>query len=123
MQTLEYREDVFPEQPPAGPFFANLGGFLLVLMLGFARIEPGPGDPQTWCKRAASCCLRDGVQSKLIAFGSGAERGGSRLRKEKATQSWNQSSTLRPVAFRRCHASQPRMRGDIAVLRVPTTPL
>ena len=24
MQTLEYREDVFPEQPRAGPFFANL---------------------------------------------------------------------------------------------------
>jgi hypothetical protein len=26
-QTLEYREDVFPEQPRAGPFFANLGAF------------------------------------------------------------------------------------------------
>jgi hypothetical protein len=26
MQTLESREDVFPEQPRAGPFFANLGG-------------------------------------------------------------------------------------------------
>jgi hypothetical protein len=52
-QTLEYREDVFPEQPPAGPFFANLGGFLLGLMLGFPRIEPGPGDPQTWCKKGS----------------------------------------------------------------------
>jgi trehalose/maltose hydrolase-like predicted phosphorylase len=50
MQTLEYREDVFPEQPPAGPFFANLGGFLLGLILGFPRIEPGPDDPQNWCK-------------------------------------------------------------------------
>ena len=29
-QTLEYRSDVFPEQPQAGPFFANLGGFLMV---------------------------------------------------------------------------------------------
>ena len=27
LQTLEYRKDVFPEQPPAGPFFANLGAF------------------------------------------------------------------------------------------------
>jgi hypothetical protein len=50
MQTLEYRKDVFPEQPPAGPFFANLGGFLLGLILGFPRIQPGPDDPQKWCK-------------------------------------------------------------------------
>ena len=50
MQTLEYRKDIFPEQPPAGPFFANLGGFLLGLILGFPRVQPGPADPQEWCK-------------------------------------------------------------------------
>jgi hypothetical protein len=50
MQTLEYRKDVFPEQPPAGPFFANLGGFLLGLLLGFSKIQPGPDNPQDWCK-------------------------------------------------------------------------
>lgn len=50
MQTLEYRKDVFPEQPPAGPFFANLGGFLLGLILGFPKIQPGPENPQDWCK-------------------------------------------------------------------------
>jgi trehalose/maltose hydrolase-like predicted phosphorylase len=50
MQTLEYRKDVFPEQTPAGPFFANLGGLLLGLILGFPRIQPGPGNPQDWCK-------------------------------------------------------------------------
>jgi trehalose/maltose hydrolase-like predicted phosphorylase len=50
MQTLEYREDVFPEQPRAGPFFANMGGFLMVLMQGLPRIEPGPGEPETWLK-------------------------------------------------------------------------
>ena len=49
MQTLEYREDVFPEQPRAGPFFANMGGFLTGLILGFPRIQPGPGDPADWC--------------------------------------------------------------------------
>ena len=49
LQTLEYRKDVFPEQPPAGPFFANLGGFLLGLILGFPNIQPGPGKPQDWC--------------------------------------------------------------------------
>jgi protein-glucosylgalactosylhydroxylysine glucosidase len=50
MQTLEYRKDVFPEQPEAGPFFANMGGFLLGLILGFPRIQPGPEDPREWCK-------------------------------------------------------------------------
>jgi hypothetical protein len=50
MQTLEYRKDVFPEQPPAGPFFANLGGFLLGLILGFPKIQPGPDTPQAWSK-------------------------------------------------------------------------
>jgi protein-glucosylgalactosylhydroxylysine glucosidase len=49
MQTLEYREDKFPEQSRAGPFFANLGGFLTSLILGFPRIQPGPTDPETWC--------------------------------------------------------------------------
>ena len=50
MQTLEYRKDIFPEQPPAGPFFANLGDFLLGLIAGFPKIQPGPADPQGWCK-------------------------------------------------------------------------
>src|SRR5258705_2823691 len=50
MRTLEYRKDIFPEQPPAGPFFANLGGFLLGLIAGFPKIQPGPADPQEWCK-------------------------------------------------------------------------
>jgi trehalose/maltose hydrolase-like predicted phosphorylase len=51
MQTLEYRPDVFPDQPRAGPFFANLGGFLLGLLTGFPGLQPGPGHPQTWAKR------------------------------------------------------------------------
>jgi len=47
-QTLEYRSDRFPEQPMAGPFFANMGGFLMSLLLGFPRLTPGPGDLSTW---------------------------------------------------------------------------
>ncbi|HEX2654168.1 MAG TPA: hypothetical protein VHN11_11025, partial [Xanthobacteraceae bacterium] len=54
MQTLEYRKDVFPEQPAAGPFFANLGGFLLGLIQGFPKIQPGPDSPQDWCKGAVT---------------------------------------------------------------------
>jgi trehalose/maltose hydrolase-like predicted phosphorylase len=52
MQTLEYRPDVFPDQPRAGPFFANLGGFLIGLLTGFPGLQPGPGDAQGWAKRA-----------------------------------------------------------------------
>lgn len=51
LQTLEYRADVFPEQPRAGPFFANLGGFLSALLLGFPGLRPGPGDPGAWAGR------------------------------------------------------------------------
>jgi trehalose/maltose hydrolase-like predicted phosphorylase len=51
-QTLEYRADVFPEQPAAGPFFANLAGFLMGLLLGFPGLRPGLGDPSSWPQRA-----------------------------------------------------------------------
>lgn len=50
-QTLEYRKDVFPEQPPAGPFFANIGGFLTSLLLGFPALRPDLGPPETWPRR------------------------------------------------------------------------
>lgn len=46
-QILEYRPDRFPEQPRAGPFFANMGGFLSSLILGFPRLEPSSQAPQT----------------------------------------------------------------------------
>ena len=51
MQTLEYRPDRFPEQPPAGPFFANIGGFLTGLLFGFTGMCIGPGEPGSWMRR------------------------------------------------------------------------
>jgi hypothetical protein len=51
LQTLEYRADRFPEQPQAGPFFANIGGFLTGLLFGFTGLEPGPEDPAQWARR------------------------------------------------------------------------
>ena len=51
-QTLEYRSDAFPEQPQAGPFFANLGGFLMGLLLGFPGLFPDARDPDNWARRA-----------------------------------------------------------------------
>lgn len=51
LQTLEYRADRFPEQPQAGPFFANIGGFLTGLLYGFTGLEPGPDAPEAWSRR------------------------------------------------------------------------
>jgi trehalose/maltose hydrolase-like predicted phosphorylase len=51
LQTLEYRPDRFPEQPQAGPFFANIGGYLTGLLFGFTGLNPGPGEPQSWAER------------------------------------------------------------------------
>jgi len=53
LQTLEYRPDRFPEQPQAGPFFANIGGFALSLLLGFTGLRPDDGDPSLWPRREA----------------------------------------------------------------------
>ena len=50
-QTLEYRPDKFPEQPRAGPFVANMGGFLMSLMLGLPALRPNAGDVETWAER------------------------------------------------------------------------
>jgi protein-glucosylgalactosylhydroxylysine glucosidase len=53
-QTLEYRRDRFPEQPIAGPFFANMGGFLMGLLFGFPGIEPNAGKIEDWSRRRAT---------------------------------------------------------------------
>jgi trehalose/maltose hydrolase-like predicted phosphorylase len=50
-QTLEYRRDKFPEQPIAGPFFANMGGFLMSLLFGFPGIEPNARKIEDWPQR------------------------------------------------------------------------
>ena len=50
-QTLEMRPDREPEKPNAGPFFANLGGFLSSLLFGFPGIEMSEGAPETWPSR------------------------------------------------------------------------
>jgi trehalose/maltose hydrolase-like predicted phosphorylase len=51
LQALEYRADRFPEQPQAGPFFANIGGFLTGLLFGFTGLKPGLGDLESWAER------------------------------------------------------------------------
>ena len=50
-QCLEYRPDHPDSQVKAGPFFANLGGMLMGLMLGLPGIVVDEGDPQMWPRR------------------------------------------------------------------------
>jgi trehalose/maltose hydrolase-like predicted phosphorylase len=47
----EYSPKVFPDQKRAGPFAANLGGFLSALLYGLTGIGLSLGDPGTWCRR------------------------------------------------------------------------
>ncbi len=49
--TAEYDPRVFPEQEIAGPFTANLGGFLMCCLYGLTGLQLGLGSPQTWCAR------------------------------------------------------------------------
>ncbi|MEA2676432.1 MAG: hypothetical protein QOJ81_573 [Chloroflexota bacterium] len=50
-QTLEYSPAHDPDQTRSGPFFANMGGFLTSLTLGFTGIRIGPAEPETWPSR------------------------------------------------------------------------
>jgi len=49
--TAEYDPKVFPEQQRAGPFTANLGGFLTSCLYGLPGIQTGSGSPEKWCTR------------------------------------------------------------------------
>jgi hypothetical protein len=51
LQTLEMSPAKFPDRARSGPFFANLGGFLMSLVFGLPAIRVGPGDPSTWPSR------------------------------------------------------------------------
>jgi hypothetical protein len=73
LQTLEYRQDVFPEQPPAAPFFANLGGFLYALLMGFLGICPGPAPFSEW-GGGPLFFRKAGKRSKWIGYGCAASQ-------------------------------------------------
>jgi hypothetical protein len=51
LQTLEQSPTKFPDSPRSGPFFANLGGFLMGLIYGLPGIRLGPGPVETWPAR------------------------------------------------------------------------
>jgi len=49
--TTEYDHRVFPDQEVAGPFTANIGGFLTSCLYGLTGLRIGEGDPASWCSR------------------------------------------------------------------------
>jgi hypothetical protein len=65
--TTEYDRTRFPEQPVAGPFTANLGGFLLGCLYGLPGLRLGDGEPDSWCSRPVVMPLGwDGVEVERI---------------------------------------------------------
>jgi len=64
----EYRPDRFPDQPVAGPFYANLSGFLLACMYGLTHVRLGPGLPASWCHEGPVVMptLWDGVEIERV---------------------------------------------------------
>jgi hypothetical protein len=49
--TLEYSPTAFPDHSRAGPFTANLGGFLTSCLYGLTGMQLSSGDPSTWFRR------------------------------------------------------------------------
>jgi hypothetical protein len=49
--TAEFSPKVYPEHTIAGPFTANLAGFLTACILGLSGMRIGPGEPESWCMR------------------------------------------------------------------------
>jgi protein-glucosylgalactosylhydroxylysine glucosidase len=49
--TAEYSPKIFADKPIAGPFAANMGGFLSACLYGLPGIHLKPGPPSSWFKR------------------------------------------------------------------------
>jgi protein-glucosylgalactosylhydroxylysine glucosidase len=49
--TAEFSPKVYPERTIAGPFTANLAGFLTGCLYGLTGVRPNPGPPESWCTR------------------------------------------------------------------------
>jgi trehalose/maltose hydrolase-like predicted phosphorylase len=66
-QTTEYSPKVFPEETRAGPFTANMGGFLTSLLYGLAGLQLSSGEPESWCRRPVTMPRGwDGIEVEQI---------------------------------------------------------
>jgi protein-glucosylgalactosylhydroxylysine glucosidase len=72
----EYRPDRFPDEPVAGPFYANLSGFLLACLYGLGHVRVGPGPPASWCRPGPIVMpsLWEGVEVERVWAHGGAHR-------------------------------------------------
>jgi protein-glucosylgalactosylhydroxylysine glucosidase len=48
--TAEYSPGVYPDRPVAGPFAANIGGFLCGCLYGLPGVQLSPSAPSSWCQ-------------------------------------------------------------------------
>jgi protein-glucosylgalactosylhydroxylysine glucosidase len=65
--TTEYGPERYPEQEVAGPFAANLAGFLLSCLCGLPGIRIGVGDTDSWCTRPVTMPAGwDGIEVERI---------------------------------------------------------
>jgi hypothetical protein len=64
----EYRPDRFPDEPVAGPFYANLSGFLLACTYGLGHLRLRPGPPASWCEEGPIVMpsLWEGVEMERV---------------------------------------------------------
>jgi trehalose/maltose hydrolase-like predicted phosphorylase len=66
-QTTEYSPKVFPDETRAGPFAANIGGFLTSLLFGLAGLKLSSGDTSSWCTHAVTMPRGwDGIEVEQI---------------------------------------------------------
>jgi hypothetical protein len=65
--TTEYAPKVFPDQVVAGPFTANIGGFLVSLLYGLTGLRIDDADPEAWCRRPITMPAGwDGVEVERV---------------------------------------------------------
>ena len=72
--------------PLAGPFFANLGGFLMACLFGLPGLTLGPGEPQTWRRACGGATARLGCHRGGAPLGARSPRtpAGSPRRRARA---------------------------------------
>jgi hypothetical protein len=58
---------VLPEETRAGPFTANIGGFLRSLLYGLTGLQLSSGEPESWCTRPVTMPRGwDGIEVERI---------------------------------------------------------
>ena len=105
-QTLEHTVERYPDAPKAGPFSANLGGFLTDLIYGLPGIRIGAGEPSTWPRRPVP--LRNSAAYSRAA-GRG-RRGGPECRRRAGSSFPPARRITKPRETGECDPARPRER-------------